>query len=295
MDAARPLTEVQAIRAAMMRTPSGAITSQGDYAQNSDLVRSANSLDGAGITVGIISDSYDCYPVYAANGVPAAGLNGYANNGFNTTAAGDAATGDLPASVNVLKDATCMSYGPPLQLPFGDEGRALMQVIHDVAPGAGLAFYTAENSEADFATGIGKLGATVANGGAGAKVIVEDVGYFDEPFFQDGLVAQAINAVVANGVAYFSAAGNNSTLAYDNNNPDFSLVSSSAPNLGERLLNFAPSGAPTTTTTMLPVTIPPIAPGQFVTIIVEWDQPYVTAAAGHGHPPTPPQHWFPNP
>ena len=282
LDAATTLTEVHAIRAAMMRTHSGAITSQGDYAQNSDLVRSDNSLNGAGVTVGVISDSYDCYPVYAANGVPAGGLNGYANNGFNTTAAGDTATGDLPATVNVLEDATCMNYGAPLQLPFGDEGRAMMQIVHDVAPGAALAFYTAENSEADFAAGIGKLAAPVASGGAGAKVIVDDVGYFDEPFFQDGLVAQAINAVVANGVAYFSSAGNNGTLAYDNNTPDFTLVSSSAPNLGEHLLNFAPSGAPTTTTTMLPVTIPPMVPGQFVTIVVEWDQPYVTGAAGSG-------------
>jgi hypothetical protein len=272
LDAAAALTEVHAIRAAMMRTKSGAVTSQGDYAQNSDLVRSDNSLTGAGITVGVISDSYDCYPVYAANGVPAGGLNGYANNGFNTTAAGDVATGDLPASVNVIEEATCMNYGAPLQLPFGDEGRAMMQIVHDVAPGAGLAFYTAENSEADFASGIAQL----AN--AGAKVIVDDVGYFDEPFFQDGLVAEAINTVEASGVAYFSSAGNNGTLAYNNNSPNFSFVSSTAPNSGEHLLNFAPSGSPTATTTMLPVTIPPMIPGEFVAIVVEWDQPYVTGA-----------------
>src|SRR5258708_3937897 len=244
LEAASALGELHSIRAAMMRTKSGAVTSQGDFAQNSDLVRSSNSLHGAGVTVGVISDSFDCYPVYANNGVPGGGPNGYANNGFNTTAAGDTTSGDLPASVNVLEDATCMSYGAPAQLPFGDEGRAMMQIVHDVAPGAGLAFYTAENSEADFASGIGKLAAPVASGGAGAKVIVDDVGYFDEPFFQDGLVAQAIDAVVANGVAYFSSAGNNGTLAYDNTNPDFSFVSSTAPNSGEKLLNFAPSGSP---------------------------------------------------
>jgi hypothetical protein len=274
LDAASALTEVHAIRAAMMRTKSGAITSQGDYAQNSDLVRSANSLDGAGVTVGVISDSFDCYPVYAANGVPTGGLNGYANNGFNTTAAGDTASGDLPASVNVIKDATCMNYGAPVQLPFGDEGRAMMQIVHDVAPGASLAFYTAENSEADFASGITQL----AN--AGAKVIVDDVGYFDEPFFQDGLVAQSISAVVAKGVAYFSSAGNNGVLAYDNNSPNFSFVSSSPPNSGEHLLNFDTTGA--TTTTTLPVTIPPMIPGEFVAIVVEWDQPYVTGAPASG-------------
>jgi Subtilase family len=285
LDAATTLTEVHAIRAAMMRTHTGAITSQGDYAQNSDLVRSANSLDGAGITVGILSDSYDCYAVYASNGVPAGGNAGYANNGFTADAAMDISTGDLPSKVTVLAEANpqgggCMNYGAPIQLPFGDEGRAMMQIVHDVAPGAGLAFYTAENSEADFASGIGKLAAPVASGGAGAKVIVDDVGYFDEPFFQDGLVAQAINAVVANGVAYFSSAGNNGTLAYNNNTPTFATLSSSPPNSGEHLLNFDTSGA--TTTTTLPVTIPPMVPGQFVTIVVEWDQPYITGAAGSG-------------
>lgn len=279
LDAASALTEVHAIRAAMMRTKSGAVTSQGDYAQNSDLVRSDNSLNGAGITVGVLSDSYDCYPVYAANGVNANGPNGYANNGFNTTAAQDMASGDLPASVNVLEDADCMVYGQPIQLPFGDEGRAMMQIVHDVAPGAGLAFYTAENSEADFANGIGQLAAPVANGGAGAKVIVDDVGYFDEPFFQDGLVAQAINTVEANGVAYFSSAGNNGTLAYDNNAPTFATAGSGQ-NANEHLLNFDTSGA--TTATTLPVTIPPMIPGEFVVIAVAWDQPYVTGAPNSG-------------
>jgi Subtilase family len=286
LDAATALTEVHAIRAAMMRTKSGAVTSQGDYAQNSDLVRSANSLDGAGITIGVISDSYDCYPVYAANGVPAGGLNGYANNGFNTTAAGDMATGDLPASVSIVDtgtpgngEANCMAYGAPIQLPFGDEGRAMMQIIHDVAPGASLAFHTAENSEADLAAGIIALAAPVASGGGGAKVIVDDVGYFDEPFFQDGEVAQAINTVVAQGVAYFSSAGNNGVLAYDNNAPSFATPGTGQ-NANEHLLNFNQAGG--AVSTVLPVSIPSMMPGEFVAIVAEWDQPYVTGAAGSG-------------
>jgi Subtilase family len=278
LDAAAALTEVHAIRAAMMRTKSGAVTSQGDYAQNSDLVRSQNALSGAGITVGIISDSYDCYSVYAANGVPAGGNAGYANNGFTADAATDVSTGDLPSNVTVLAEAQhgnggCMNYGAPTQLPFGDEGRAMMQIVHDVAPGAALAFYTAENSEADFANGIGAL----AN--AGAKVIADDVGYFDEPFFQDGIVAQAIDAVEAQGVAYFSAAGNDGTLAYDNNSPSFATAGSGL-NAGEQLLTFGTSGA--TAVTMLPVTIPPMVPGEFVAIVLEWDQPYVTGAPNSG-------------
>jgi Subtilase family len=278
LDAATANAEVHSIRAAMPRTRTGAVTSQGDFVQHSAALRSANSLTGAGVTVGVLSDSYDCYSVYAQNGVAASGAAGYANNGFTATAATDISSGDLPSIVTVLEEADCMDYGAPYQLPFGDEGRAMLQVVHDVAPGASLAFYTAENSEADFANGIGKLAATVASGGAGAKVIADDVGYFDEPYFQDGIVAQAIDAVEAQGVAYFSAAGNDGTLAYDNTAPNFSFVSTSAPNSGEHLLNFDTSGA--TTTTSLPVTIASLVPGEYVAIVVEWDQPYVTGAPG---------------
>ena len=137
-----------------------------------------------------------------------------------------------------------MNYGAPLQLPFGDEGRAMMQIVHDVAPGASLAFYTAENSEADFASGIVKLAAPVASGGAGAKIVVDDVGYFDEPFFQDGLVAQAITQVVAQGVAYFSSAGNNGTLAYNNNTSVIHFRVEFVAKYRRELLNFASSGDP---------------------------------------------------
>ncbi len=104
-------------------------------------------------------------------------------------------TGDLPASssINILEEPgattnkTCMDFGAPYLLPYGDEGRAMMQIVQDVAPGAKLAFHTAVESEADFANGIQAL----VN--AGAQVIADDVTYFDEPFFQDGLLSQAAN------------------------------------------------------------------------------------------------------
>jgi hypothetical protein len=285
LDAATASAEVHSIRAAMPHTRAGAVTSQGDFVQHSDVVRSANSLTGAGVTVGVLSDSFDCYSVYAANGVAAAGTAGYANNGFTATAATDVSTGDLPSNVNVLEEAEagnggCMNYNPPTQLPFTDEGRAMLQIVHDVAPGASLAFYTAENSEADFANGIGKLAASVASGGAGARIIADDIGYFDEPFFQDGIVAQAIDAVEAQGVAYFSAAGNDGSLAYDNTSPSFATLSTSTPNSGEYLLSFAAPGA--TPVTSLPVTIASLIPGEYMAIVVAWDQPYVTGAPNSG-------------
>src|SRR6185437_9540829 len=134
---------------------------------------------GAGIKIGVLSDSFN-------------NLGG---------AATDEVSGALPsaANVQVLKD-----------MPSGgtDEGRAMMQIIHDIAPNASLAFYTAFTSEQDFANGILALAA------AGCKVICDDVFYFDEPMFQNGIVAQAIETVEKQGVTFVTAAGNNSSVAY---------------------------------------------------------------------------------
>ena len=272
IDAATAISNLHSIRAAMSRKRTGAVTSQGDFAQHSAALRTTYStLTGAGITVGALSDSYDCYYQYAENDTPASGLDGYAYNGFNVTAEDDVSTGDLPSGVNVVAEASCFDY-LPVRLPFADEGRAMLQIVHDVAPGASLAFYTAENGEADFANGI------LALQQAGAKVIVDDVGYFDEPFFQDGEVAQAVESVVALGTAYFSAAGNDASNAYDNTAPSFTTLSNTAPTTGQYLLNFDNSGA--TNTTSLSVDIPKLAPGELVAVVLQWDQPYVTGATG---------------
>jgi hypothetical protein len=269
--------ELHAIRAAMMRTRAGAVTSQGDFAQGSAALRQAHTnLTGLGVTVGVLSDSFNCYAQYEkpGSGVPAYGPNGFARNGILADAQTDESTGDLPSTVTVLEEADCPDYDAPTFLPLTDEGRAMLQIVHDVAPDAALAFYTANNTEADFAAGIGKLAS------AGAKVEVDDTGYFDEPFFQDGIVAQAIDTVESQGVSYFSAAGNDGVASYDNIAPVFPTQSTTSPNAGEFLLNFDPTGA--TTVTALSVTIPALYPGEFLALVAEWDQPYVTGAPQSG-------------
>jgi hypothetical protein len=163
----------------------GVTTSQGTKVLHSD-VANATGITGAGITVGVLSDSYD--------GSPAS---------FTTIrAATDIASGDLrtPKFVIDLVDPTNT-----------DEGRAMMQIVQDVAPAADLCFATAFDGEAAFADNIRTLR---THPDCRADVIVDDVFYYDEPFFSDGQVAQAVNDVVTSTtlagkpVSYFSSAGN---------------------------------------------------------------------------------------
>jgi Subtilase family len=257
-------------RASMPRArATGPVALQGDFVQGSYAVRSQYpSLTGKGLTIGVMSVSFDCYRYYASNGYSKSGngYNGYATNGFSPTYADDVASGALPSGVNIVEEASCADYDGPQLPPYSDEGRAMSQIVYVVAPGAQLDFRTASNSEADFATGITQLQKL------GANIIVDDVGYPDEPVFQDGVVAQAIDAAAANGVAYFSATGNDDRHSYETTTPVFVTQGAT------RLLNFDTTGA--TTSTTLPITIPPVAPGEFVLLSVQWDQPYVTGAPG---------------
>lgn len=156
----------------------GSVTSQGDAAQLSDEARSVFGIDGSGFRVGVLSDSWN-------------NLGGEASG---------IATGDLPEDIIVLED-----------LPGGgiDEGRAMAELIYDVAPGASIAFNTAFLGQAGFANGI------LALADAGSDVIVDDIIYFAEPMFQDGIIGQAADIVVDNGVPYFSSAGNNLDESYE--------------------------------------------------------------------------------
>jgi Subtilase family len=231
------LDSLNFVRPAYAITRVGLVTSQGDVAMNSDDARVTWSVDGAGITVGILSDSYDCAPTPI------------------TDAATDVANGDLPAGIVVLDDSAC---------PGKDEGRAMMQIIADVAPGANQAFRTAFNGQADFATGIEELAA------AGANVIVDDIGYFDEPFFQDGIIAQAVDNVVGMGVAYFSAAGNVGRKSYE------SAFDSSGLDPNDDPHDFDPGPG---VDIYQSVTIPE---GATVSLSLQWDQPFFSVSGSPG-------------
>ena len=210
-------------------TNAGLVPGQGDIALNADDARAAAGVDGSGIHVGVLSDSYNA-------------LGG---------ASADIASGDLPANgVTVIED-----------LPFGsDEGRAMLQLVHDVAPGASLSFATAGTGQAGFANNIRRLA------DAGADVIVDDISYLLAPVFQDGLVAQAVEEVAADGVAYFSSAGNQSNRSHEGNYDRSDVQDQQG---GSGFFHDWDPGPEQDT--MQEITVPLFS---FQTLTLHWDQPY---------------------
>ena len=229
-------------RLAMFARQVGAVTSQGDTALGTAALRTAMGLNGAGVTIGTLSDSYNC----------------------KGSAAIDVSNNDLPAGVVVLEDlsgSVCAAGGT-------DEGRAMMQIEHDLAPNAALAFHTGDNGSADYANGILALRQTT-----GAKIIVDDLIYFAEPMFQDGPIAQAVDAVVQQGAAYFSAAGNQASQSYESAFRGSGVISPVTH--GERH-DFDPGSG---VTDLQAVTIPV---NSTVYIVLQWNQPFYSVSGAPG-------------
>ncbi|UHG92494.1 putative Ig domain-containing protein [Spirosoma oryzicola] len=210
----------------------GKVTSQGDKALRADLARQTYGVTGAGSKVGVISDSYNVL------GGAAAGV----------------ASGDLPANVQIIDD---FSSGT-------DEGRAMAEIVHDVAPGAAIAFNTANRGQAGFAKGIIDLAA------AGCNIIVDDIIYLAEPFFQDGIVGQAADQVVVNNnVTYFSSAGNRARQSYQ---AKFANSGINIPGYGVAH-DFGGGDIYQKVT---------VANGGTLRLVLQWDQPFRSVSGGVG-------------
>lgn len=142
------------------------VTSAGDGVAKADKVRSQFAemgIDGTGIKVGVISDGVD--------------------HRLNVGA-------ELPA---VTVD--------PSHPGSGDEGTAMLEIVHDLAPGADLYFAGPTNS-ASMVSSINYLK------NQGCDVIIDDLTFFGESYFSDSSVANAAAGAVSSGVVYVTSAGN---------------------------------------------------------------------------------------
>ncbi|MBC7910219.1 MAG: S8 family serine peptidase [Pyrinomonadaceae bacterium] len=152
-----------------MTPDTGSVTSQGDVTHRAAAARTTFAATGAGVKIGVLSDSDDFREASQASG-------------------------DLPPVVTVLPGQNGR--------PGIGEGTAMMEIVHDLAPGAQIFFATGFGGPASFSQNILDLRA------AGCDIIVDDVFNFAAPTFQDGVIAQAVNTVTAQGALFFSSAGN---------------------------------------------------------------------------------------
>ncbi|MEO8377257.1 MAG: S8 family serine peptidase, partial [Candidatus Sumerlaeota bacterium] len=191
-------------------------------------------LDGEGQRVGVLSDSFS----------PARKTAGQAS-------------GDLPADVQILSTT-----------PGTDEGAAMAELIHDIAPAAAISFHTAFVSESDFAAGIDLL---VQNG---CTIISDDVIYFREPYYSIGPVALAARNAVTAGVPFYSAAGNFRNDALRQVYKDVSSENDGPyPRKGKDLHKWSNG------TGFLPVVIPPTTAAD---VYLYWNQPQDQGFVGDG-------------
>ena len=171
----------------------GSALTEGDAILKSDVVRNQFGLDGAGVRVGVLSDGLK--GVFERNCIACGGLAG-----------GPMASDDLPASTGTrnrgqiltassggILGKTFNSDGDLEGLPdpspkcafagAGAEGTALLEVVHDLAPGAQLSFANADTDVA-FRQAVNYLAAN-------NDVVVDDLGFF-------GLAADGTSAVSMN-------------------------------------------------------------------------------------------------
>ena len=176
------LDTVRAARPSFWVRNAGTVTSQGDAAMKADVARNTYGVTGLGVRVGIISDSFNAL----------GGMQGSLGN-------------ELPTAVNVavLQDRSSGT----------DEGRAMAEIVHDVAPAAKIAFRTGASGVSSMASAILQM----SDPGSlyPCNVIVDDLLYLQEPMFADGEIAQAVDTAVSRGVVYFSSAGNYGRKSYE--------------------------------------------------------------------------------
>ncbi len=204
----------------------GRVTSAGDIVMRAEEMRTAFGVDGSRIRIGIISDSL-----------------------INLLASVN--TGDLPPDV-IIVNGRDGSHEPGTI----DEGRAMAELIHDLAPGATLLFHSGIPTSLEMIEAIRALTA------AGAHIIVDDLGFFPEPYFEDGPVAQAVQEAIDAGVLYVTAVGNDAEANYSGT---FQELDPDDDNPQSNVHDFGGSDG------TMGVTVPP---GGRLQAVLQWPNPF---------------------
>jgi hypothetical protein len=260
------LGAVQSIRYAMgSKTKAAKVSNEADVVIRANMARKMFATRGESAMIGIISDSIHSTAVMSGGQLSGSGDNTVLSG------TGPQLAGELPPTIRLIADDPVETLGGT------DEGAAMMQLVYDLAPDATYAFASCGETEAIAAERVTRLAL------AGCTIICDDISFFQEPVFQDGPWAQAIDAFVASGGTYISSAGNQASDAISTTYIDVSAATdpqlTSLPN-GADLHDWGIGGA---TPGLLPIHLePPLNETGYVILVLNWNQPYKTNGLGLG-------------
>jgi hypothetical protein len=228
------ILEIKAHRPELMGTHHGARLTEGDRLHRALETRTKFNTGGEGVSVCVISD-------------------GIAN------ASAAKLTGDLPMNIE-----TCSNEPLTGQPDKGDEGTAMLEIVHDLAPQARLSFCGALGNRS---FGEAMLWSAIkANNGNGCDVIVDDVYNLGEPRYQISTETDLINTIVREiGTTVVTAAGN---LANEVHSATFYDARFSAGSAASGFHDFgAAIGKPSATSLQAG-----ILPGGRLTLVLQWNE-----------------------
>lgn len=260
IDALSQLAGVRSIhlQGARRKHQQGSTPNAADSTMHADLARTNFGVSGNGIIVGVMSDSV------TDTGAVKGSSTSVSGSVPNAIVSGTVpqSSGDLPATFQVV------DFGPG---GGSDEGEAMMELIHDVAPKSPLVFASAGTSQTSMAANLLAL-RTAGH----CAVTVDDIGFVDEPYFQDGPIAQAITTNNTAGIPHFSAFGNDGPLGdLETYNPvTANSDDGQIPPSGNNFHKWAATG-----NGFLPINVPA---GDDLTVVLQWNQPFSSFGLGPG-------------
>ena len=229
----------------------GSVMTEGDEVMRSDDMRTQFGLEGDGVSVGVIAD----------------GLGGL----INAQGSGD---------VSAVDTTTCNVTGSPVQVP-GAEGTAMLEIVHDVAPGASLSF-------GHFSTpaGLGTsldFNAAVTCLAEHVDIVVDDIGFYGAgPYDGTSDISQnTADALNGGGPvrAYFTAVANMARQHYQDDYVDSGFdISDGTFNWSTHLFEETPGAFGTEHAGLNPDPSSRnrlrLQPGGSATVVLVWDDPW---------------------
>jgi len=248
----------------------GAALTQGDAILGFDDLRATLGVTGAGVTVGVISDGiFGLATALGSGDLPPTSLNRVGGRLVSTTggliATSLRADGDLEAGLGGA--------------PTGAEGTAMLEIVHDIAPGAQLRF-------ANFSTSLEFI-AAVDFLAANSDVVIDDIAWFGMQYDQSSDIssntASELNRPGNPIRGYYNAVGNHAQRHYqelyvDSGTDGLPLVGQAG--------NFHLFQATGDTTDCFglgpnPANFVELGPGAAALIILTWDDSFGAAATDY--------------